>query len=177
MRALVVYESMFGNTENVARAIAAGLAEQLQVEVPAVSHTPATLTEAVDLLIVGGPTHAFSMSRPSTREQALEQGATRNEPNTGLREWLAGLGEGVPVEAVAVFDTRVARARLLPGSAAKKAAKVVRALGYVAAGRKSFWVEDSEGPLLPGELAQATRWGRELARDVAARAPGASTPH
>jgi hypothetical protein len=177
MRALVVYESMFGNTEAVARAIAAGLAEQLEVELRAVSHAPTTLTEAVDLLVAGGPTHALSMSRPSTREQAFEQGATRDEPNTGLREWLTGLGEGAPVQAVAVFDTRVARARLLPGSAAKKAAKMVRALGYVAAGRKSFWVENSQGPLLPGEVEQATGWGRELARDVAARAPGASAPH
>jgi hypothetical protein len=101
MRALVVYESMVGNTEAAARAVAAGLADELQVELLEVSHAPATIKEAVDLLVVGEPTPAFSMSRPSTREQAFDQGATRDEPNIGLHEWLAGSARARPVETVA----------------------------------------------------------------------------
>jgi hypothetical protein len=175
MRALVVYESLFGNTEAVARAVAGGLAERVEVdvEVREVSQAPSPPVATVDLIVVGGPTHAFSMSRASTRAQAFVQGASQGETDVGLREWLAGLRAGPHSEVVAAFDTRVARARRLPGSAAKRAERVVRALGYAPAGRQSFWVEDSSGPLLPGELERAADWGRQLARDLAAREPGA----
>ena len=177
VKALVVFESMFGNTEAVARAVATGLAETVEVEVREVSQEPSPTNGTVDLIVVGGPTHAFSMSRPSTRAQAREQGATHGEPDVGLREWLADLGRRPHSEMVAAFDTRVARARRLPGSAAKKAEKVVHALGYSVVGRMSFWVEDSPGPLLPGELERAAAWGRELADDLAGRAVAASTVH
>ena len=71
-RALVVYESMFGNTEAIAHAIAEGLSLQLAVELVEVSAAPTTLRD-VDLLVAGGPTHAFGLSRRSTRESAREQ--------------------------------------------------------------------------------------------------------
>jgi hypothetical protein len=65
--------------------------------------------------------------------------------------------------AVATFDTRVDTVRHLPGSAAKKAAKEVRRhhLGRVVAS-ESFYVGDTQGPLLDGELARARAWGEEL---------------
>lgn len=62
MKALVVYESMFGNTEQVARAVATGLGRHLDVELVAVANAPDTVSD-VDLVVVGGPTHAFSMTR------------------------------------------------------------------------------------------------------------------
>ena len=92
MRALVVYESMFGNTEQVARQVADGLSGHAQVELREVSEAPAQPDELLDLVVLGGPTHAFSMSRASTREDARRQGATHGEVYTGLREWLRGLG-------------------------------------------------------------------------------------
>jgi hypothetical protein len=110
MRALVVYESMVGNTEAAARAVAAGLADELQVELLEVSHAPATIKEAVDLLVVGEPTPAFSMSRPSTREQAFDQGATRDEPNIGLHEWLAGSARARPSRRLLLRHLRRSRA-------------------------------------------------------------------
>ncbi|MDN5761333.1 MAG: flavodoxin domain-containing protein [Microlunatus sp.] len=58
MKALVVYESMFGNTEQVARAVAAGLREVLEVTVREVSDTPIGAVQDVDLVVAGGPTHA-----------------------------------------------------------------------------------------------------------------------
>ena len=67
MRALVVYESMFGNTEAVARAVADGLAEMHDVDLREVSQAPIAVIARVDLIVVGGPTHAFSLSRPATR--------------------------------------------------------------------------------------------------------------
>ena len=172
MRALVVYESMFGNTEAVARAIADGLRGEMDVDLREVSRAPAPVTDLVDLIVVGGPTHAFSMTRPSTRAQALIQGATHGKQDIGLREWLNHLRSGPHSELVAAFDTRVDKARWLPGSAAKKAAKVAHDLGYTPAGRQSYYVADTSGPLMPGELDRAEAWGRELATAMAARARG-----
>jgi hypothetical protein len=68
-RALVIYESMYGNTEQIARAIGEGLGDRMQVEVVEVGAAPTTLAADVGLVVVGGPTHAFSMSRraPASR--------------------------------------------------------------------------------------------------------------
>src|SRR6476646_4682627 len=75
-RALVVYESMFGNTEAVAHALAQGLGLRMLVEVVPVTQAPAKVDCGVELLVVGGPTHAFGLSRASTRRSAREQGAS-----------------------------------------------------------------------------------------------------
>ena len=175
MKALVVYESMFGNTEAVARAVSDGLAELHDVDVREVSQVPPALIGGVDLIVVGGPTHAFSLSRPATRASALEQGGTHRNKEAGIREWLGGLRRGSRTEPVAVFDTRIEKARRLPGSAAAKAAKLVRRLGYAPAGRQSFYVSDTSGPLLPGELERAKAWGAQLGVEMSERAHGQAT--
>src|SRR5690606_14826892 len=72
MRALVAFESMFGNTGLIAEAIADGLARHGEVETAEVGTAPVLLPAEVDLLVVGGPTHAFGMSRPGTRSSAKE---------------------------------------------------------------------------------------------------------
>jgi hypothetical protein len=172
VKALVVYESMFGNTEAVADAVADGLRRLMDVEVHEVTRAPHPVTDAVDLIVVGGPTHAFSLSRPATRAQALEQGARHGRKDLGLREWLAHLRKGPHCELVAAFDTRVEKARWLPGSAARKAAKVARGLGYAPAGKESFYVVDTSGPMVPGELDRAEAWGGELATTMSARVSG-----
>lgn len=166
-KALVVYESMFGNTEQVARAVADGLRSHLDVDVVEVSEASMPLEEAVDLVVVGGPTHAFSMTRQNTREDARRQGATAGSPELGIREWIDHLKDGPHSERVATFDTRVTKVRHLPGSAAKSAAKSMRKHGYAATGKpQSFYVEDTPGPLVEGELERAKAWGEELATAV-----------
>jgi flavodoxin len=160
----VVYESLFGNTARIAEAIAEGMKEHLEVELHNV--VEGTQPDRWDLIVVGGPTHAFSMSRPSTREDAVTQGATA-DPSMGLREWLDQLpdGNGTPF---AVFDTRVDIVRRLPGSAAKAAAKVIRRRGYQPLTRpESFYVQDTPGPLLDGETQRAEVWGRQLSESLA----------
>jgi flavodoxin len=168
MRALVVFESMFGNTEAVARAVAGGLAGAMDVAVCEVSRAPAAVPGGVDVVVAGGPTHAFSMSRPESRAAAVEQGAPAERSVTGLREWLDGLGQTGRHTPVATFDTRVHKARRLPGSAARKALRVVRGQGFDTLGSVSFFVEDTTGPLLDGELDRAEAWGRSLAATCSA---------
>ena len=163
MKALVVYESMFGNTRQIAEAIAAGLAESVDVAAVEVSEATAEAAEGADLLVAGGPTHAFSMSRPSTRTDAISRGAAEGRDGTGLREWMHALpARHEPM--LATFDTRVASMRHWPGSAARAAAKVGRHDGYeLVAPPMSFYVDDVDGPLLDGELDRATAWGQQLA--------------
>jgi Flavodoxin len=164
MKALVMYESMFGNSEQVARAVAAGLAEHAEVVVEDVSSATARDVLDVDLLVVGGPTHAFSLSRPGTREDAIRQGALHGLASRGLREWLDGLPRQLDGLPFATFDTRVTRVRRLPGSAARSATRILRRRGgRMVIAPESFFVDDVPGPLAPDELERATAWGRQLA--------------
>src|SRR5674476_96579 len=163
MKALVVYESLFGNTEQVAQAITNGLAQHGDVQMVEVTKAPTELTEPVDLIVIGGPTHAFSMSRESTREDAFKQGASQGSKDVGVREWLEHLHRGRHAERVATFDTKVGKVRHLPGSAAKGAAHAAQKLGYkTAAQPMSFYVQGVSGPLLEGELGRAQAWGERL---------------
>lgn len=166
-RALVVYESMFGNSGEVARAVADGVAEVMPVTVAEVTSAPTDL-EGVDLVVAGGPTHAFSMSRESTRRDARGQGAPDGSVQTGLREWLASL----PDEHgrwFAAFDTRVTRVRRFPGSASHSAARAGRRHGFSQAhAPESFYVLDVAGPLADGELERAHAWGATVAASVPA---------
>jgi hypothetical protein len=165
MTTLLVHESHWGNTRAVAEAIAEGLGtDDRSVQVVDVGAAPSPLPAGVDLLVVGGPTHAFSMSRASTRRDAHTQGAEPGHDGTGIREWLAGLPAPAAPPEVATFDTRVTQVRRLPGSAARAAGRLVghHHLGKVVA-TESFFVEDSHGPLVDGELDRARAWGRQLA--------------
>lgn len=161
MSTLVVFESMWGNSRTVAEAVAEGLGDD--VPVVNVAEAPVPLPQDVDMLVLGGPTHAFSMSRASTRQEAKAKGADQGHLTSGIREWMAALPASDRLH-VATFDTRVASVRHLPGSAAKAAAREVRRrhLGRVIA-TKSFYVADMAGPLLDDELDRARAWGTSLA--------------
>lgn len=171
MHALVVYESMFGNTLEVARAVADGIREEQDdslIDVAEVGSTPAVGPD-IDLLVVGGPTHAFGMTRPSTRESARGQVDSSLAPKEqlsqgiGVREWLDDLPISHSHLLCATFDTRVHAPRV-PGSAARGMVKRLRSKGYAEADEPhTFWVTGTEGPVLDGELSRAREWGRTLA--------------
>lgn len=176
MNVLMVHESLFGNTREVATAIAEGLRDRAQdraqdgapeaddVRLVHVDDAPTTIGDDVDLLLVGGPTHAFSMTRPSTREDAQTKGATA--AREGVREWIEAVTprKGLPV---VTFDTRI-HVRMMPGSAAAAAAKALRHRGFDRVERgETFWVQDTAGPVVEGELDRARAWGAKLATRVA----------
>lgn len=156
MRYLVVYESAFGNTREVAEAVAAGLGQD--AEVVDVGSAPPLAELDVDLLVVGGPTHAFGMSRPQTREDAAGRGG--HPPSTGIREWLEAADRHSL--RVATFDTHTRKPNF-PGTASKAAARQLRALGCtLVADPEKFWVHGDQGPLLDGEQDRARQWGAGL---------------
>src|SRR5918995_1717010 len=129
MKALVVFESMFGNTQRIAEAIGDGLSSRVPVDLVEVGAAPDVIDDGVGLIVLGGPTHAFGMSRPATRRDAAKQ-AERGlvSAGIGMREWLATVRKGPAIIAAAAFDTRIAKPRV-PGSAARAAAKRLKRLG------------------------------------------------
>jgi len=171
MKSLIVYESMFGDTQLIADAIADGLSAQVAgdvADVVEVGTAPTSIGTDVDLLVVGGPTHAFSMSRPSSREDATRQanGHSTVSHGRGIREWLEILS--LPADlATAAFDTKMSRPRL-PGSAGRAAEKRLRRKGCrIIAPAEDFFVAGTQGPLVDGEQVRARSWGADLAFIVA----------
>jgi len=166
-RALVIYESMYGNTEQIARAIGEGLATRMPVEVVDVGVAPTKLAADVRLVVVGGPTHAFGMSRPSTRESAAkETESPLVSSGIGVREWLETLEPPAELPVAAAYDTHVDHPKLLRhlGSAATAIAKRLEKLGIdVVAEPEHFWVTGSLGPLREGELERARDFGQSVA--------------
>jgi hypothetical protein len=163
---MVVFESMFGNTETIARAVADGLSGAMRVDIVNVAMAPGVDAD-VDLLVVGGPTHAFGMSRPNTRNDAARQGGRSAAGSMGVREWL---DEQRPTSTAraAAFDTRIKK-WFIPGSAARSAGAVLRRRGFrLVAPPESFRVTGTAGPLVAGEEDRARHWGRSLAAEVAA---------
>lgn len=166
MRALVVYESMYGNTRAVAQAVADGLSTWMAVERVEVADAPRDV-RSVGLLVVGAPTHAFGLSRVATRASAAEQGSGEViSGETGIREWLE-LVEFRPGIAAAAFDTRVDK-HWIPGSAASVARRRMARAGLRPITKaESFYVGGMQGPLLVGEVERARAWGSELGERLA----------
>jgi len=160
MKALVVYESLFGNTGTIARAIADGLAGTCEVTLADVATAPSA--EGIDLLVAGAPTHAFGLSRPSSRQQAGRSGPVRaGATEAGLREYLAA-SPPLTGLAAAAFDTRVDKP--ITGSAARKAHRWLSRLGCrMLVPPAGFRVGGTTGPLLAGEADRARRWAAALA--------------
>jgi hypothetical protein len=172
-RALVVYESLFGDAKLIALAIAGGLATRLPVDVVSAREAPAHVPADVRMLVVGGPNHAMSMPRQSTREGAVEQyGAHLGDTTTGLHEWLDSAHLPKGLEAAA-FDTRMDHPKLITtlDHAARTEEKLLRRLGAaLVAPAEHFYVIDATGPLADGEEARAHQWGQSLAEIVTAGA-------
>ncbi|MEU8663901.1 flavodoxin family protein [Actinoplanes philippinensis] len=163
MKALVVYESMFGNTAEIARAVADGLATCYDVTLAEVREMPPA--DGADLLVVGAPTHAFSLSRPATRADAARQGEVRaGAEAVGVREYLDRSSRLDGLAATA-FDTRADKP--VTGSAARKAMRRLRRLGCrPVAPVESFRVTGMTGPLAAGELGRARQWAQSIAAGV-----------
>ena len=176
MRALICYESMYGNTRHVAEAIGDGLRPTMAVSVVPVGTVANEDLEGFDLLVVGAPTHAHGLPRTSSRKEAVARASAPDDPRSiepgadaqGVREWLDGLG--TLEMAVATFDTRVDMSPILTGRASKGIAKRMRRLGAVEASPPESFLVLKDDTLKPGEVDRARAWGAQLAQRVSATA-------
>ncbi|MCU1479378.1 MAG: hypothetical protein JWQ19_164 [Subtercola sp.] len=173
MKAVVVYESMFGNTRQIADAIADGLADANEVTVFNVNRvTPADL-EFADLVVVGGPTHVHGMSRASSRAEAVKWAddplkhvtLEPDAPGLGIREWIADPAT-VLAPLFAAFSTHADVLTILSGSAA---AQIDRSARHRASRRVSapqnFAVTKSD-QLRDDDLILARTWGIIIGKEA-----------
>ena len=165
MRALVVYESMFGNTREVAEHIGTGLAQRCDVVVVPVAEATAAQVVGADLVVVGGPTHVHGMSTARSRQAAGEQAAKDEElelddaaGGPGVREWLGEVGTVDGIRAAA-FDTRVDGPAVLTGRASKAIARLLERHGFDVVADPTSFLVDRHNHLLPGESERAATWG------------------
>lgn len=179
MKAVVIFESMYGNTRAVAEAVAEGIGANGHVQVTAVPVSAASpdLTRDADLLVVGGPTHAHGMSRPPTRRAAHDAAA---KPDSGLlldptaggpgvRDWLAHLEHRGGLGAA--FDTRLDAPAIFTGSAATGIARKLRRSGVAAITKPESFLVTKQTALRAGETARAREWGAQLS-ELASAVPG-----
>jgi flavorubredoxin len=165
MKAIVVYESHWGNTAAVARAIAEGIGPDARVL--ATDEATAEAIGAVDLIVAGSPLLGFNLPTESMLKGMATNAAKDPTPpdlsHPSMRTWLETLPAGSC--QAAAFETRIWWS---PGSAAKAILKRLEALGYRPVGKgERFIVEDKYGPLRAGELERAKAWGAELAQGMA----------
>ncbi len=168
MRALVVYESMFGNTHAVAEHVAEGIDDVIEATVVGVHDATAEQLAAAGLVVVGGPTHVHGMSSERSRAGAADIAERTTTSNsipthtarvcaTGSTRLADDVGDG---RRAAAFDTRVHGSTLLTGQASKGIAKRLRSHGFeLAVDGESFFV-DKSNHLEPGEVDRATAWGQ-----------------
>ena len=160
MNAIIIFDTRFGNTEQIARAIAAALPPAFTTRVEKVDQVGELQSEPIDLLIVGGPTH---MQRMTTELKAVLDAIPRRS--------LKGV-------KAAAFDTRYHVAAWLAGSAAKRIAHSLQKAGaQLVVPPESFFIardippegekrrHEMEHPE-PGELERAAAWARQVAEAV-----------
>ena len=158
---------MFGDNQQVARAIVAGLVEGgVSATAADVGTAPMVIGGEVDLLVVGSPNHATAMPRANTRQSAAEPAdGPLVSTGIGVREWLksAQLPDGT---RTAAYDTRGTHPRAIVrmDHASSSIEKGMRKLGgSTLAPAEHFTVVDMRGPLEPGEIERAHAWGLALA--------------
>ncbi|MCK5146865.1 flavodoxin family protein [bacterium] len=151
MKIFIVFDSFFGNTEKVARAMGEALGQKDQVELQRVADVQPSQLKDFDLLIVGSPTRAFS-------------------PSPGIKQFISKIPKSsLEGRRVAAFDTRIAPEDVnngflsfmmrLFGYAAKPIAnKLHKKGGTLVSPPEGFIVKESEGPLREGELERAAEW-------------------
>ena len=178
MKITIVYESMFGNTHEVAEAIGDGVRmaqPDAAVECVPVAEAVPELIKSTDLLIVGGPTHIRGMTSGFSRKMGVsgeEKAEAKGEPThemeedaegPGVREWFDVLPEAKNGGQAAAFDTRLPSP--MAGGAARGIARRLRKHGYhLVSDPEGFVLDDAYGPMRSGEIERAREWGAQLVR-------------
>jgi len=149
MKALIIYDSLFGNTEKIARAIGNALGSQKDIEVLRVSHVKPEQLTGLELLIVGSPTQG-------------------GRPTQAIQDFLNKVSEpAVKGTNVAAFDTRLSTRWVeIFGYAAERIAESLkRNGGMLIASPEGFFVKGRKGPLKKGELERAASWAKAIVKN------------
>ena len=146
MKALIVYDSVYGNTEKVARAIADAIAPSGEAKVLRASEMNSSELASLDLLIVGSPVHG---GRPTPAVQDFLNKMTR---------------QSLKDIKIAAFDTRATSkfAKIFGNAAGRIAGQLTKKGGVLTVPAEGFFVTGTRGPLKEGELERATAWAKGI---------------
>ena len=146
MKALIVYDSVYGNTEEIARAIADGITPSGEVKVLRAGEANPSELASVDLLIVGSPVHG---GRPTPAVQDFLS-KTAQQSLKGIK--------------VAAFDTRVTSkfAKIFGNAAGRMAGQLTKKGGDLVVAAEGFFVTGTKGPLKEGEPERAAAWAKGI---------------
>ncbi len=166
MKAVVVYESLWGNTAAIARAIAEGMGPEATAL--STAQASAEAMAGVTLIVAGAPLLAFRLPTDAIRKSIARDRKHAQKPpdlsGSSMRAWLTALPKGSGRSAA--FETRF---RWSPGSATGAIRRRLEKAGYRPTAKDHrFIVKGTYGPLREGELEQARAWGAELARSAGA---------
>ena len=148
MNVLIIYDTVFGNTEQIARAIGNALGSQEDVEIVRVSNVKPEQLAGLELLIVGSPTHG-------------------GKPTPAIQDFLKNSSEPAIRDInVAAFDTGFStRLVWIFGYAAGRIAdSLKRNGGTLIAPPEGFFVKGKKGPLKEGELERAASWAKVIVK-------------
>jgi hypothetical protein len=162
MKAVVVYESLWGNTAAIARAIADGIGPEARVL--STGQASAEAMAGADLIVAGAPLLAFRLPTNTMRTSIGRDPKHAKTPpdlsQPSMRWWLAALPKGSGRSAA--FETRFRRS---PGSSTGSIRKGLQRAGYCPIAKdQRFIVKGIYGPLADGEVERAKAWGDEMAR-------------
>ena len=144
MKALIVYDSVYGNTEKIARAIAEAITPSNEVKVLRAGEANPSELASIDLLIVGSPTHG---GRPTPAVQNLLNKAPKLQ---GIK--VAAFDTRIPTKLVRVFGYAAGR---IANNLKKKGSTLI-------ASPEGFFVTGGQGPLKEGELERAAAWAKGI---------------
>lgn len=146
MKALVVYDSVYGNTEEIASAIGKAITSSGEVKVLRAGEANPSELASIDLLIVGSPVHG---GRPTPPVQDFL--------NKMAQQALKGI-------KVAVFDTRATSkfAKIFGNAAGRIGGQLTKKGGIVIVPPEGFFVTGTKGPLKEGELERAANWAKGI---------------
>jgi flavodoxin len=146
MKALIVYDSAYGNTEKIAKAIGGAIAGE--VKVLRMDEVDYSELKTLDLLIVGSPTQG-------------------GRPTLAIQDFLNKVSEpAIKGIDVAAFDTRFSTrlVGIFGYAAGKIADSLKRKGGTLILSPQGFFVRGKEGPLKDGELERAASWAKEIVK-------------
>jgi len=147
MKALVVYDSVYGNTEEIAKAIAEALTPSGEVKLLRAGEVNPSELDSLDLLVVGAPTQG-GRATPAIREFL----------NQVSKPAIKGIN-------VAAFDTRFSTklVGIFGYAAGRIAGSLKKKGGTLIVPPEGFFVKGTEGPLKEGELERAAGWAKGIA--------------
>ncbi len=149
MNTLIIYDSTFGNTAQLAQAMADKLGEHGAARIATANEVGLTGVNDIDLLLVGGPTQRHGIS-PNMKM------FLKSFPRRSLQGVYAG-----------TFDTRYHMPAWKSGSAAHEITSRLRRTGVsIITEPESFFVAEREGPLEEGELERAAAWAEEIYQKI-----------